>query len=191
MLPIHKSKIWFVALFLMFAGLSSLGCDLATPTKTTPQMQIVGWGQNNILSKWIEVRPPQSFLVVKVRLPFDLVGNTQPDGSFLGHISSRDFTLVRTQSALGVRDFQPAGAKTGSEGYLEGDIQQNLNFPQERKPEFIEWIVFFPLTTADASLPSYALRFRDQPLVRLTPTKREEVESLTDPQVVWPATGKP
>lgn len=167
------------------------GCDLPTPAPTAPQIQVIGWGQNNILSKWIEVRPPQSFLVVKVRLPLELVGTEQPNGSVRIHISTRDFTLVRTKSSLGTRDFQPAGAKFDSRGFLEGDVEQTLNFSKEKQPVTVEWIVFFPLTTTDVSLPSYALRFRDQPQVRLATDKREEVESLGDPQSVWPEGGMP
>lgn len=169
--------------FVLIIAFIALACD---PTPAEPRLQIVGWGQNNILSKWIEAQPPQSFLVVKVRLPLELVGTEQPDGSVHCHVSSRDFTLVRTKSALGVRDFQPAGAKFDSQGFLEGHVEQTLNFPKEKKPIAVEWIVFFPLSTVDASLPSYALRFRDQSLAHLPPSKLESVESLTDPKAVWP-----
>ncbi len=82
----HRRVSRSVAAVMLLATICSLGCDVAETAKTVASMQIVGWGQNNILSKWIEVRPPQSFLVAKVRLPLELVGTEQPDGSVRSHI---------------------------------------------------------------------------------------------------------
>lgn len=174
---------------VLIIALGSIGCDLPTDSaSSTPQVQVLGWGQNNILSPSIKVNSPQSFLVVKVRIPFALVETTQPDGTVQCRLTTEEFTLVRTKSSLGNREFAAAGAKSGPDGYTEGKAERYVEFP--KKPEAIEWIVFFPLSSLDVSLPAYALRFRDKPLVRFSAKPMVDVDKLSDPQVIWPAEAK-
>ena len=183
-----RIRLMFAKVFIIATCLT--GCNMNIDSaKSTSQVEVLGWGRNNILSPSLEVNPPQSFLVVKVRIPFALVDTSRTDGEFECQLSTEDFTLLRTKSSLGDREFAAEGAKSGSDGYRQGKVVHHQQF--SKMPEAIEWIIFFPLSSLDVSTPNYTLRFRDKPPVRISAKPMVDVKSLSDPQVIYPAKAKP